>query len=185
MDHYLEIRILPDPEFAATLLMNAFYSKLHRALVKLQSTDIGISFPHYGEKKWLGERVRLHSSRERLEQLMNNDWLIGMNDHIRIGTVSPVPASVKHAFFYRVQTKSSAERIRRRQMRRHNLTAEEALRCIPDTLEKNLNVPFINIKSHSTKQAFRLFIEKELVSTQAQGTFNSYGLSKEASVPLF
>ena len=33
MDHYLDIRLLPDPEFPAPLLMNALFTKLHRALV--------------------------------------------------------------------------------------------------------------------------------------------------------
>ena len=34
MDTYLEIRLLPDPEFVPTMLMNALFSKLHRGLVE-------------------------------------------------------------------------------------------------------------------------------------------------------
>ncbi len=32
MDHYLEIRVLPDPEFSSEMLMAALFAKLHRAL---------------------------------------------------------------------------------------------------------------------------------------------------------
>ena len=31
MDHYLEIRVLPDPEFSEEMLMAALMAKLHRA----------------------------------------------------------------------------------------------------------------------------------------------------------
>ena len=33
MDAYLELRLRPDPEFSADLLLNALFAKLHRALV--------------------------------------------------------------------------------------------------------------------------------------------------------
>ena len=32
MDHYIEIRVLPDPEFSEEMLMSALVAKLHRAL---------------------------------------------------------------------------------------------------------------------------------------------------------
>lgn len=32
MDHYIEIRVLPDPEFTEEMLMAALMAKLHRAL---------------------------------------------------------------------------------------------------------------------------------------------------------
>lgn len=45
--HYIDITILPDPEFSHTHLMGALLSKLHRALVQLQSSSIGVSFPQH------------------------------------------------------------------------------------------------------------------------------------------
>lgn len=186
MDHYFELRILPDPEFAFSLLMNALYSKLHRALVQLKSTDIGVSFPHYDqEKKRLGERVRLHSRHERLQELMSSGWLKGMQDHIRLGGINQVPGNVQYAIFCRVQAKSNAERIRRRQMKRHSLSYEKALELIPDSIAKPLQLPFVNLNSQSTEQRFSLFIKQEIVAKPIQGIFNTYGLSKEATVPLF
>lgn len=37
MDHYIDILLLPDPEFPASMLMGALYNKLHKALVVLDS----------------------------------------------------------------------------------------------------------------------------------------------------
>jgi CRISPR-associated endonuclease Csy4 len=188
MEHYFTIDILPDPEFAPTILMNALYSKLHRALARLRYTDIGISFPAYSvEKKkvGLGRRIRLHGNQKRLEEFKNSDWLIGMRDHIKISDINPIPAKVQHVVFRRVQTTSNADRIRRRQMARHNLTYQQAVERIPDAVEKRLELPFVTIKSHSTDQTFRLFIKQTEVSEPVKGDFNAYGLSKEATVPLF
>lgn len=32
MDHYFDLRVLPDPEFNTEMLMAALFAKLHRAL---------------------------------------------------------------------------------------------------------------------------------------------------------
>ncbi|MDS0116062.1 type I-F CRISPR-associated endoribonuclease Cas6/Csy4, partial [Enterobacter hormaechei subsp. steigerwaltii] len=45
MDHYIEIRVLPDPEFSEEMLMPALMAKLHRALGQRGKGDIGVSFP--------------------------------------------------------------------------------------------------------------------------------------------
>jgi len=47
MKHYVEIVIKPDEEMRENVLLNNVYSKLHKALFELQSTDIGVSFPCY------------------------------------------------------------------------------------------------------------------------------------------
>ena len=39
MNYYWEIRVLPDPEFKETVLMNALFAKLHRALVSCPEAD--------------------------------------------------------------------------------------------------------------------------------------------------
>ncbi|WP_256379702.1 type I-F CRISPR-associated endoribonuclease Cas6/Csy4, partial [Arhodomonas sp. KWT] len=42
LDHYLDIRVLPDPEFQQSMLLGALVSKLHRGLVDIDADDIGI-----------------------------------------------------------------------------------------------------------------------------------------------
>lgn len=203
MDHYLEIRLLPDPEFVPTVLMNALFIKLHRALVELGSNAIGLSFPDVqhayrdeggsatrgakaGGKPTLGGRLRLHGKAENLQRLMALNWLTGMRDHITLNGPNPIPKNTGHRTVRRVQAKSSPERLRRRQIKRKGITEEEALRAVPDSTVEHLNLPYVTIKSQSTGQAFRLFIGHQPVGNEpVNGEFSSYGLSPTATVPWF
>lgn len=187
MDHYLDIRLLPDPEFPAPLLMSALFAKLHRALVDYGGRDIGVSFPEVVQsKRTLGQRLRLHGNGLSLDRLMAIGWLQGMRDHVTITSVQPVPAGVQHRVVRRVQAKSSPERLRRRLMVRKSIDAEAARAAIPDAAARMLELPYVEIGSRSTEQRFRLFIEHlEPVSTPREGTYGSYGLSSSATIPWF
>ncbi|MEH6490657.1 type I-F CRISPR-associated endoribonuclease Cas6/Csy4 [Halopseudomonas sp.] len=185
MDHYLDIRLLPDPEFPAPILMNALFAKLHRALVAQRTTDIGISFPGAAPSH-LGDVMRLHGSAVRLDTHMAQQWLQGMRDHLDIGVISSVPDAAGHCQVRRVQSKSSAERLRRRYLKRHPDVDEEAVvHQIPDEAERRLALPYLRIKSSSSDQQFLLFIQQRPVAQQQPGDFNSYGLSSTATVPWF
>lgn len=186
MDHYIDLRLRPDPEFPVPQLLNALATKLHRALVALQAEDIGVSFPHHKARGGLGDTLRLHGSLPRLQQLMQMDWLTGMADHVTASGVLPVPAGAKHRVVRRVQAQSNAERIRRRQIKRHGWTEAEARERIPDTVEQKLDLPYLSLRSQSTGQNFRLFVEHLPCSLDAVcGSFNAYGLSNTATIPWF
>ena len=58
MDYFIDIVVQPDQDMHENALMNLLYSKLHRALVKLKSDFIGVSFPGIGLKP--GKQLRLH-----------------------------------------------------------------------------------------------------------------------------
>ncbi|MFP6848325.1 MAG: type I-F CRISPR-associated endoribonuclease Cas6/Csy4 [Pseudomonas sp.] len=187
MDHYLDLKLLPDPEFAATQLMSALFAKLHRGLVELGSTAIGISFPD-GDSAGhgFGQRLRLHGSAAALDQLLAGNWLKGMRDHVQLGELAVVPANAQHRRLRRVQVDSNPERLRRRAIKRHGLTEEQARQRIPDHAGKTTALPFIDLRSQSSGQRFRLFIAQGPLQTNPQpGTFNAYGLSHEATVPWF
>lgn len=188
MDHYLEIKLLPDPEFAPTVLMNALFAKLHRGLVDLHSTRIGVSFPclkSESKQRSLGDRLRLHGNADDLQQLMALPWLSGMRDHTAVSELASVPTQAGACMVRRVQAKSSSERRRRRLMRRHGLDEAAARQRIPDALEARLDLPFVTMKSRSTAQTFRLFINQQPVSQSVAGGFSHYGLSLTATVPWF
>lgn len=186
MDYYFDIRLRPEPEFAPEQLMNALFGKLHRALVEIKSQDIGISFPGIRpERRTLGTHLRLHGGISSFQTLMATSWLTGMRDHVDVGDVSIVPDAVQHVAVRRVQVKSSVDRIRRRHIKRHGITEQEALERIPNSVEQRLPLPFIRLKSHSTAQVFRLFIRQEQTNFPVQGRFNTYGLSADATVPSF
>ncbi|MBB3102785.1 type I-F CRISPR-associated endoribonuclease Cas6/Csy4 [Azomonas macrocytogenes] len=187
MDHYLEIRLLPDPEFSATLLMNALFGKLHRGLAEHSAGRIGVSFPDVRDDSHaLGQRLRLHGDAAALQQLIRADWTTGLRDHIASGDIAPVPSQARQRIVRRVQAKSNPERLRRRLMARRQIDAEAARQAIPDHLAERLELPYVVLASHSTGQRFRLFIEHLPVQDLAvPGPFTSYGLSSTATVPWF
>lgn len=185
--HYIDIRLLPDPEFSQAHLLSALYAKLHRALVALAADDIGVSFPGYSiTPKTLGHVMRLHGSEAALQRLLATDWLRGMRDHVDLGNVQTVPTQTQHRQLQRRQFKTSAERLRRRRMRRKGETPEQAAAAIPETVERRPDLPFVPLRSSSTGQLFYLFLELGNEQARAQqGAFNTYGLSAIATIPWF
>lgn len=183
--HYIDITLLPDPEFSHVHLLGALVAKLHRVLVQLRSEDIGVSFPEHRPRN-LGAVLRLHGNEAALQALMAEPWLQGMRDHVRLAELAGVPAGAAHRQVTRRQFKTSAERLRRRRMRRKGETHEQARAAIPDSVERRPELPFVQLRSASTDQPFCLFIEHGPELEQASaGSFNSYGLSLGASIPWF
>ncbi len=187
MDHHVDIDVRQDPEFPAHQLISALYNKLHRALVAQNSTRIGVSFPGVDLKApHLGTRLRLHGDLASLSALLESDWLAGMRDHVKLAQPARVPETAKYCAVRRVQVKSSPERLRRRLMRRHNLDADEARQRIPDDAARLAHLPFVQLRSTSTDQTYKLFIDHGPAQSNAvPGDFNTYGLSQKATIPWF
>lgn len=184
MDHFLEIRVLPDPEFKEETLMSALFAKLHRALGSRGKGDIGVSFPEYNVKP--GCVIRLHGRQAALEELESTRWRAGLNDYCEATAVQPVPAIKGWRTVARLQIKSSAERLLRRSVRKGWITEEEAQLRSVGAIDKRCSLPFLQMKSLSGKEDFRLFIRHgELRQEAAGGLFSSYGLSAEATIPWF
>lgn len=184
MDHYQDIRILADPEFNEATLLSALFAKLHRALGTRMKGDIGVSFPEMARQP--GNVLRLHGSQQALMELQENNWLSGLRDYSHVSPIQPVPPAVQYRKVSRVQVKSSAERIRRRAVNKGWLTEQQARERIPLANEQRTALPFIALKSLSTGQRFRLFIQQGQIQAMPQeGVFSSYGLSANATVPWF
>lgn len=187
MDRYLELRLLPDPEFPSTQLMSALFAKLHRGLYDLHCHEIGISFPEIeGCGPGLGTILRLHGSIKALDQLMALNWLTGMRDHLHIGAASIVPEQVQYRCVGRVQVDSSPQRARRRLIKRHGLNEAQAQERIPDSAAKRSNLPFVSLHSRSNSNTYQLFINHgPLLDHARPGSFSHYGLSQTATIPWF
>ena len=188
MDHYLDITLLPDPEFSQNHLMDALCAKLHRALVAAGCGDIGISFPHVRERgTGLGTVLRLHGRATRLSELLAANWLAGMRDHTTLSAVQAVPSTcTSFCTVSRVQAKSSPARERRRLMRRQGLTEEQAIARIPDYCAEVLRLPYVQMRSQSTGERFLLFIRiGPIQAAPAAGVFSAYGLSPTGTIPWF
>ncbi|MTD39643.1 type I-F CRISPR-associated endoribonuclease Cas6/Csy4 [Erwinia sp. CPCC 100877] len=184
MDHYLEIRVLPDPEFTEPLLMAALFAKLHRALGARGQGDIGVSFPEYG--KTPGAVLRLHGSHAALNELEAGRWRVGLSDYCHCSPVAPVPDVSRWRVVSRVQVKSSPERLLRRSVRKGWLSGEQAeLRLRTMTAQQTM-LPYLSLRSLSSGQPFRLFIRHgDILPGPVVGRFSSYGLSAQATIPWF
>lgn len=186
MDHYIDVKLMPDPEFTGAVLMSALYNKLHRALVSMKADDIGVSFPEYQLKpKALGTVLRVHGSHTSLSTLLEAGWLKGMMDHIEPVAITGVPQTTQFLLVKRKQYKTNADRLRRRRMKRKGETWKQVCQAIPDQLVPKVDCPFATLRSQSSGQTFALFIDQRQASEVGKGKFNSYGLSKEATVPWF
>jgi CRISPR-associated endonuclease Csy4 len=212
MDHYIDLRIRPDPEFTTAQVMNILFQKLHLTLVDLKSTDIGISFPEVNEKPeddktqpTLGRCLRLHAATaNRLQAVVQHHHMSGLGDYLETTSPKPVPVHAQYRRVLRKQSKSNPDKLLRRQMRRHAYESMEEARQIAiraamvnhgisekkavqqiDHAQK-LSLPFVHLRSSSTGQDFCLFIEHGPVGANpVAGHFNSYGLSTTATVPWF
>ena len=181
MDHYIDVKVLPDPEFDAATLMNALYAKLHRTLVATNEEKIGVSFPN--AKKTPGNIMRLHAEQATLQQLMEKHWLKGLGDYTHVDEIKPVPAPVEYVQVKRIQLKMTAARLRRA-VKRGSMSVDQAEALLAE--RKLLKKPFFQFQSSSTNQRFPLFIEYGKPQKQpTSGRFNSYGLSDIATVPWF
>lgn len=187
MNHYMEVAVLPDPDFTPAIVLGALFGRLHRALVELRADDIGVSFPQYQEHvRDLGTSLRMHGTIERLTKLNGLGWTQGVADHITVSALREVPSEATHRVVRRRQFKTSAERLRRRRMRRHGETHEEAKARIPEEFNQTITTPFLTIRSVSTSQSFALFVEHgPIAPAPVAGTFSTYGLSPIATVPWF
>lgn len=184
MEHYIDIKILPDPEFTSAVLMNALFAKFHRALVEAGHGEIGVSFPQ--AQKTLGDTIRLHGSQGNLQRFMAIGWLKGLADYTRVMEVTTVPDKCQYRVVRRVQAKSNVERMYRRSVKKGWLTAEEAIIRINATKERHLKQPYIQLKSRSSGQSFRLFIQQgNLLDSPVEGEFSAYGLSDVATIQWF
>lgn len=184
MDHFLDLEILPDPEFSQSLLLNTLFAKLHRALVDRSHNDIGISFPN--AQKQLGNVLRLHGSRAGLTQFLDGGWQHSMRDHVAVSEVGLVPANCKYQKIRRVQVKSNVGRLLRRSVAKGWITEQEAIERLNRSQPQQTKLPYLEVKSHSTRQAFKLFIKLgEPMDTAIAGEFNTYGLSRTATLPIF
>jgi CRISPR-associated endonuclease Csy4 len=181
MDYYIDITVLPDPEFKTTILTSALYSKLHRALVAVGKGEIGVSFPRAG--KTPGELLRLHAGRSVLERLMEQNWLKGLKDYSSVSAINPVPSTVQYIQVKRAQPKKTAARLRRA-IKRGSISEQEAKTIFAE--KQLLKKPFFQFQSLSTGQRFPLFIDQGKPQAETvKGEFTSYGLSDKATVPWF
>jgi CRISPR-associated endonuclease Csy4 len=193
MKFYIGISLLPNPEVPIYFLWEKIYQQIHLALVENQNSDktvaIGMSFPEYnGENHQLGNKLRIFSNNEeKLEKLNISKWFSRLLDYVDITEIKSVPDNITgSALFKRLQPTNNNLRLARRKAKRKNISLEEAISVLKIREEKLSEAPYINMKSLSSDNMYRLMIgyeETELINND-EG-FSTYGLSSKSSVPIF
>lgn len=186
--NYVDIHARSDAEAPASSIISTLFGKLHKALVKLNESSIGITFPSYALTPMsAGSCLRIIGSPADLEALCSQPWREEMSEEIDVLGVRLVPAKAVHRVLHRVQGKTGIDRLRRRLMRRQNLTWDEACTKMPESIVKVPDLPWIDAESSSTGQLFRMYLRVGEVGEPCPGKFNAYGLSSpgNATTPWF
>ena len=183
MEYYINIELKPDAEMRESPLMNLVYNKFHKALIKLKTEQIGVSFPTCQIK--LGKILRLHGDKNNLQNLQNLNWLGGIAGYCEISNLKNVPADVKYRTVSRIRTNMSKSKLERLK-RRGSITSDEEKIYKAKMFSQGLDNPYLDLESVSTGQKHRRFVcFGPLVDQPVNGKFDSYGLSKVATVPWF
>ena len=216
MKYYIDITLLPDAETNLGFLWYKLYQQIHIMLVehKVSEKDsaIALSFPKYACAEFpLGDKLRLFSkTRLELENLTLGKWLSRLEDYVHIKTISAVPSKVTEFRYFKRKQFKSPDKLRRDIDSRAAIIADKngfditevkaRLLASINSLDNMSKLPFINLRSLSTKSAinsaqqakFLLFIECQKADKHSDGSevFNCYGLSRrsqdsQASVPWF
>jgi len=200
MTCYRDIHLFDELEISLGFLWIKLYTQIHLALVAIKDdndrVDVGVSFPKYGDKLFsLGDRLRLFApNRERLETFNLERYLDRLSDYLELSPIRQVPTDVaEFAIFRRVHFKSDAQvrRLAKRRAEREGVAYEKVLIDYQETMKKYEKLksqnalPYLNIQSLSNGNRMKLFIEKIASKEAKDGDFSTYGLSDNATVPMF
>lgn len=156
----------------------------------------------------LGSKLRIFANTEaELVRLNLTKWLERLTNYVHIKSIQPVPENFNcYLLVKRYRADMNLEGLTRRFMQReskrtgreisfeearsiqnqrfakiNNLTLQEAEKHYEEPNVKNL--PFIKLKSLSSEEEYSLLIEQICAERERTGSFNTYGLSSQSTVP--
>lgn len=178
---YLDVVVRPDEETRASVLLSGLFEQVHRELAARRLTSVGVSFPEANEEGGLGTRLRLHGREDEIRPLGEMPWLVRALDYYRTTPVRSVPDEHAVRVVRRLQPNLSAAKVRRL-LARKSVTPERAKELLEGRGE--LTAPYVQIRSGSSGQRFKLFFEQVPVEGASRDwRFNAYGFG--AGVPWF
>ncbi|NOQ17238.1 MAG: type I-F CRISPR-associated endoribonuclease Cas6/Csy4 [Methyloprofundus sp.] len=183
MNHYIDILIKPDEEMRENVLLNKVYAKFHKALFTLQANELAVSFPQY--KIILGQLLRIHGTESKLAELQASHWLGGLSGYCDISAIQVVPENVLYRTISRKQANMTEAKLRRL-LTRESITQDEIKGYKTKMFAQGLDNPYLELESTSNGHKHRRYIAfGELVKSNIEGKFDSFGLSKTATIPWF
>ena len=183
MNHYIDIRINPDAEMRENVLLNKVYTKFHKRLHDLASSDIGVSFPEYNIK--LGRILRIHGTNQRLQILQSENWLGGLVGYCDVSEVQQIPDQTSYRTVSRKQSNMTDAKLRRL-IKRGSIKSDE-IKCYKARMfQQGIDNPFLELDSTSNGHKHRRYLSfGDLQKRATVGNFDQFGLSKQATIPWF
>ena len=206
MKYYIELTLIENSQGNLYSLWTRIYTQIHLAFVerkdKRNRIHYGVSFPNYffNERASigiLGDKIRIFAeTQEELFLLGLPKWLDRLSDYVHIQSIREVPNKIEgYAKYQRYQSKGDTRLEKERRgyaehyAQQNSVSIEEALSRYSHWKRREVNLPYIQIKSLRSDQNFKLFIKKEIVSVDSDNSFNqlftTYGLSVGGIVPEF
>lgn len=187
--HYIELIAIPQAEILASETISHIMQSIHRVL-PAYAGRLGISFPHYRAGQSIGTALRIFGTEDDIRQIFYQLNALGLADYAIIRQPESVPPHSQFACFSRVRpqspTASSIRRMQKRQEQQGKTPAEieQAIANWQNKRQDNF-IPFVRIQSASTGKTMPLHIHKQSKQQAHNGEFNTYGLSQNATVPVF
>ena len=191
MQYYQELTLCPDEGAPIYFLWGKVFTAIHVALAEQKNTygavKIAVSFPQY-EATSLGAKLRLLAEEEETLQAFDARKILRcFADYLHVTNVRKIsPERVQgYAVYSRYQPDSSAHQKARRYSTRHpECSYEQALQFMKAG-DRTTRLPYIQMRSMTNGNPFRLFIKKTEARQEENTGFSSYGLSAKSTVPEF
>lgn len=183
MDAYIDVRLYPDAEIREAELSSKVLTKFHKGLVSIKSDQIGISFPEANLK--LGRLFRLHGTENQLFELQSLNWLGPLSGYCQISSIRPVPVGARYRVISEKRSNMSTSKLKRL-IARGSIDKEGEKRYKVKMLSQSFDNPYLDLLSSSTGQVYRKFFEfGKVCENPTGGVFDTFGLSKTATIPWF
>lgn len=198
MKYYQEITLLDSNQLFFFELWSKLYTQLHIALADIKNQHgidtIGVSFPRYkfeeksnnnNEKGFatLGTKLRVFAHDEADLQLLNlSKFLEQLSDYVHIRSISEVGNKATTLLIVKRYRFKDVNKQAREFAKYKCISFEEALLHCKMYKRTNKSYPFINLKSQSTEQLYKLSVCQTHTDNQQNGSFNAYGMNNNSGV---
>jgi len=165
-------------------IASILFERIHGHIPRSEG-KIALSFPKYDDFG-VGNTIRIFFEDEKqVDPLLQS--LGGWKD-VKVSPVRMAPENCGYVSFTRFRPSNlSLAKIRRMEKRAKEAGREfNAKEAKIKMLQQGTDMPFLNCRSKSTGQYFKLFIKKEHVAGPGPQEFNKYGLCESGTgVPFF
>ena len=190
--YYQDIRMFPDAEVGSREIGEKLFFILHLEFVKNKDSQglskYALSFPEYSKHtKTLGRYFRVMAyDRNSLNELNLKTLCERMSGYVECSDIEEIPETNRFLCFERVQGKTNSKRLMRRMIKRKGVSSEEAKEAYKGFIPADMSkYPYVSVRSISTGQNFKLYINCIVITNKGNGGFNMYGLSNGGNVPDF